>query len=201
MLKNYVALVVLVLSISILFATRREPFVSEYKIASNNTKLESDAAFNMMMDVVMHQRCINCHPNDNVPKQGYDSHPHYFGISRGPENSGFQATACTTCHQSENNEYSGVPGAPHWSLAPSSMGWQGLGRKAVAERMLNEKLNGGKNHEELIRHMTEDELVLWAWEPGVGVNGVPRELPPVSEEDFKNAVKEWFKNGAIIPSK
>ncbi len=64
-----------------------------------------------MMDVVMHPRCINCHPNDNVPKQGDDSHPHYFGISRGPENTGFEATSCTTCHQSENNEYSGVPGA------------------------------------------------------------------------------------------
>lgn len=199
-MKNYIALVVLVLGISMLFATRKEPFVSDYNIPSNPSKLESNAAFNMMMDVVMHPRCINCHPNDNVPKQGDDSHPHYFGISRGAENTGFEATSCATCHQSDNNEYSGVPGAPHWSLAPSSMGWQGLSRKAVAERMLNEKQNGGKNHEELIRHMTEDELVLWAWEPGVGVNGEPRELPPVSKEDFKNAVKEWFKNGAMIPS-
>ena len=177
-----------------------DSLVGEYNMSSNETKSESEAAFNTMMDVVIHPRCINCHPNDNVPKQGDDSHPHYFGIVRGTENTGFQATSCTTCHQSENNVYSGVPGAPHWFLAPASMGWQGLSRTAVAERMLDMKTNGGKNHEELIKHMTEDELVLWAWKPGVDADGIQREPPPVSEDDFKSAVKDWFKNGAIIPS-
>lgn len=199
MTKNYLVLFALAFGISMIFAINGEPFVSEYNLSYNETKSESEAAFNTMMNVVMHPRCINCHPNDNVPKQGDDSHSHYFGIARGTENTGFQATSCTTCHQSENNVYSGVPGAPHWSLAPASMGWQGLSRTAVAERMLDMKTNGGKNHEELIKHMTEDELVLWAWKPGVDADGIQRELPPVSEDNFKSAVKDWFKNGAIIP--
>jgi len=68
------------------------------------------------MDVLTHQRCMNCHPSDNIPKQGEDSHPHYFGMSRGEGNIGFAATNCNTCHQHDNNDFSGVPGAPEWSL-------------------------------------------------------------------------------------
>lgn len=160
---------------------------------------KSNEAFDKMMDVLTHQRCMNCHPNDNIPKQGNDSRPHYFGMSRGENDHGFQATKCATCHQSENNAYSGVPGAPHWGLAPASMGWEGLSRTEIAKRMLNTKTNGGKNHQELVKHMTEDELVLWAWKPGVDANGKQREIPPVSEEDFKTAVELWFSNGAVVP--
>ncbi len=156
--------------------------------------------FDKMMDVLTHQRCMNCHPNDNIPKQGDDRHPHYFGMARGEDDHGFQATKCATCHQSENNAYSGVPGTPHWGLAPASMGWEGFSRTEIAERMLNPEINGGKNHQELVKHMTEDELVLWAWKPGVNVSGSPREKPPVSEADFKAAVEQWFAQGAIIPS-
>jgi hypothetical protein len=166
-----------------------------------NDSQVSNPAFNKMMDVLTHQRCMNCHPNDNIPKQGDDSHPHYFDMARGDDNMGFQATQCATCHQSENNEYSGVPGAPHWSLAPASMGWQGLSRSEIAKRLLDKETNGGKTHEELIEHMTEDELVLWAWKPGVDADGNERTPPPVSKEEFAKAVKEWFKDGARIPSK
>src|SRR5680860_831652 len=159
----------------------------------------SNEAFDKMMDVLTHQRCMNCHPNDNIPKQGDDSHPHYFGMAGGENDHGFQATKCATCHQSENNAYSGVPGAPHWALAPASMAWEGLSRTEIAERVLDTETNGGKNHEELVKHMTEDALVLWAWNPGVNANGNPREKPPVSEEEFKTAVRQWFANGAVIP--
>ena len=171
-----------------------EPIIFQQNGAEPSTK-----AFDVMMDVLTHERCMNCHPNDNIPKQGSDSHPHYFGMERGENDLGFQATKCTTCHQDENNGYSGVPGAPHWSLAPASMGWQGLSRTEIAERMLSEKTNGGRSHSELIEHMTEDKLVLWAWKPGVNAEGKQRELPPVSEENFKIAVKQWFENGAVIP--
>ncbi len=160
----------------------------------------SKEAFDKMMDVLTHQRCMNCHPNDNIPKQGDDRHPHYFGMARGENDHGFQATKCATCHQSENNAYSGVPGALHWALAPASMSWEGLTRTEIAERMLHPKTNGGKNHQELVKHMTEDELVLWAWNPGVDANGKPREKPPISENDFKAAVEQWFVSGAVIPS-
>ncbi|MCH2032853.1 MAG: hypothetical protein MK202_04950 [Tenacibaculum sp.] len=156
--------------------------------------------YTKMMDVLMSPRCVNCHPNDNIPKQGDDAHPHYFGMSRGENNLGYQATKCTTCHQSENNNYSGVPGAPEWSLAPESMKWEGLTRNEIAESMLDPKRNGGRNHEELMHHLTEHELVLWAWEPGVRADGTKRNPPPVPVDEYIKAVKQWFKDGAVIPS-
>lgn len=170
-------------------------------ITAEKDSLQSLKAFTTMMDVITHPRCMNCHPTDNVPKQGDDRHAHYFGIARGEEDFGFEATNCNTCHQSENNLYSGVPGAPHWALAPASMGWQGLSRTKIAERLLNKETNGNKTNDELIKHMTEDELVLWAWEPGVDAQGNPRNPPPVSKEEFKEVVEVWFRQGALIPNK
>ena len=171
--------------------------VSAEKPIANTSSSE---AFDKMMQVLTHKRCVNCHPSDNIPKQGEDSHPHYFGISRGEYNVGYQATNCATCHQSENNNYSGVPGAPEWSLAPDSMKWEGLSRVEIAESMMDPERNGGRTPEETLHHLTEHELVLWAWEPGVDAGGNPREAPPVPKDEYIAAVKEWFENGAIIPS-
>jgi len=162
-------------------------------------KPTSNGAYHKMMDVLMSPRCINCHPNDNIPKQADDSHPHYFGVSRGVNNLGFQATKCTTCHQTENNNYSGVPGAAEWSLAPDKMKWEGLTRNQIARSMLNKENNGNRNLEELEHHLTAHELVLWAWKPGVDAQGIPREPPPVPLEEYKAAVKEWIENGAFVP--
>lgn len=155
--------------------------------------------FNKMMTVLTHQRCINCHPSDNVPKQGEDSHPHYFDMSRGKGNMGFEATNCNTCHQNENNDFSGVPGAPEWSLAPASMKWEGLSRVEIAKSMLDKKRNGGRSHHQVMEHLTEHALVLWAWNPGVNAEGIPREPPPVPKDEYIQVVKEWFENGAVIP--
>ncbi|MEX0273475.1 MAG: hypothetical protein AB3N16_03765 [Flavobacteriaceae bacterium] len=166
---------------------------------SENTSF-SNGNFDKMMDVLTHKRCVNCHPNDHIPKQGEDSHPHYFGMARGEGNMGYEATSCNTCHHSENNPYSGVPGAPEWSLAPHSMRWEGLTRNQIAESMLDPNSNGGRTHEEVMHHLTEHALVLWAWTPGVDSEGNPRELPPVPKEEYITAVKEWFANGARIPS-
>ncbi|WP_209401956.1 hypothetical protein [Pseudozobellia sp. WGM2] len=202
-MKSYALIFIHVLVIGvILILISGAPEVDEYSVLDANVQqTETEEAFDKMMDVLTHQRCMNCHPNDNVPKQGEDRHPHYFDMARGKADKGFQATKCATCHQEENNDYSGAPGAPHWSLAPKSMGWQGLSRTEIARIVLDPETNGGKSNEELVKHMTEDELVLWAWEPGIGVDGNLRELPPVSEEEFKKAVEIWFENGAVIPSK
>ena len=106
---------------------------------------------------------------------------------------------CKTCHQRENNDYSGVPGAPEWSLAPLSMAWEGLSRVEIAQSMMDPSRNGGRNLEQIVEHLTEHELVLWAWEPGVDANGVPREKPPIPKEEYIKAVKEWAESGAYIP--
>lgn len=169
-------------------------------VTTSSTNSASDQAFHKMMDVLTHERCVNCHPNDNIPKQGDDSHPHYFGISRGENNLGYKATNCNTCHHEENNLYSGVPGAPEWSLAPSSMYWEGLTRFEIAESMMDPARNGGRSPEETLHHLTEHALVLWAWNPGVDAEGNPRELPPVPLDEYREAVEKWFEEGHKIPT-
>lgn len=171
--------------------------------AAVERKAESspEEAFDKMMAVLTHKRCLNCHPSDDYPRQGEDSHIHNFGVQRGPDNHGVAALKCESCHQQENNNLSGVPGAPEWSLAPRKMAWQGLSRVEIARSMLNPENNGGRTLEETVRHLTEHELVLWAWEPGVDASGTPREKPPVSKEDYIKAVKEWAAAGAPIPAK
>ena len=156
-------------------------------------------AFHTMMDVLTHKRCVNCHPSNDIPKQGEDSHAHMFGVARGSDNHGTGVLSCNTCHQAENNNYSGVPGAPEWSLAPIEMAWEGLSRAEIARSMMDPAINGGRSHEEIEHHLTEHELVLWAFEPGVNAAGEAREVPPVSKEDYIAAVKEWIEHGAIIP--
>ncbi|WP_430906444.1 hypothetical protein [Maribacter sp. 2-571] len=165
-----------------------------------NLTVTDNEPFDKMMQVLTHERCVNCHPNDGIPKQGADGHPHHFGIAGGPNNTGFEATNCATCHQSENNPYSGVPGAPEWSLAPASMQWEGLSRTEIATSMMDPERNGGRSPEETMHHLTEHELVLWAWKPGVDADGNPRTPPPVPKEEYIAAVKAWFHQGHIIPS-
>lgn len=163
--------------------------------------IASTQSFDVMMKVLMHKRCMNCHPSDDRPRQGEDSHVHNFGVQRGKDNHGLPGLQCQTCHQSENNQFSGVPGAPHWSLAPKTMGWQGLTRVQIATNMLDKEKNGGRSVEDIVKHLTEDALVAWAWNPGVRANGTPREKPPVSRQEFIKAVKTWAENGAKIPTK
>ncbi len=185
----------------VMIASNFDRVVSGYIPITDDSSEISDQPYDKMMAVLTHKRCVNCHPNDNIPKQGEDSHPHYFGMTRGKDNMGYEASKCTTCHQTENNNYSGVPGAPEWSLAPESMKWEGLSRAEIARSMLDPERNGGRTHEEVMHHLTEHALVLWAWEPGVNADGIPREKPPVPKDEYIAAVKEWFENGAVIPEK
>jgi len=158
-----------------------------------------ETPFDKMMAVLTHKRCVNCHPSSDYPRQGEDSHIHNFGVQRGEDNHGMPALRCETCHQHENNNFSGVPGAPEWSLAPRSMAWAGLSRVEIAKSMLDPAKNGGRTLEETVKHLTEHELVLWAWEPGVDASGKPREKPPVPKDEFIEAVKAWAAAGAVIP--
>jgi len=163
--------------------------------------LQTDGAvFEKVMSVITHQRCMNCHPSDDYPRQGDDSHYHRFGIQRGIDNRGLAALQCGSCHQEANNLSSGVPGAPHWSLAPISMGWQGLNKADIARALLDPVKNGGRNLSEIEHHLTEDPLVLWVFDPGVDNEGVERQKPPLSKEEWVKAVKEWINQGAPIPT-
>lgn len=172
-------------------------FTEEFAAPSNESTYETD--FDKMMAVLTHKRCVNCHPAGDRPLQGEDSHIHLFDVQRGKANHGLEATTCNTCHQSENNNFSGVPGAPEWSLAPLSMAWEGLTRTEIAASMLDRSRNGDRSYSEIEHHLTEHALVLWAFDPGLDAEGNPREKPPVSKQDYIEAVHSWFKDGAKIP--
>lgn len=171
---------------------------SESNPESVAIQIEGDP-FTTMMKVLTHKRCVNCHPAGDRPRQGEDSHIHYFGVQRGADDHGVPGLKCKSCHGEENNIYSGVPGAPEWGLAPLKMAWEGLSRVEIAKSMLNPKNNNGRTLEETVKHLTEHELVLWAWEPGVDADGNERELPPIGKEEYIKAVKDWAANGAVIP--
>jgi len=158
-----------------------------------------DPNFHAMMDVLTSPRCVNCHPNDGVPKQTDAGRPHRFNVQGGQSHHGVPGLVCATCHQETNNSDSGVPGAPEWSLAPASMAWEGLDRYAIARSMLNPENNGMRSDEDVRHHLTEHPLVLWAWEPGVDADGERREPPPVPLDEYRAAVNAWFEAGAQIP--
>lgn len=174
-----------------------KPGIKEIPIQTD----QDNSAFERVMSVVTHQRCMNCHPADDFPRQSEDSHIHRFGVRRGPDNHGLAALQCGSCHQEANNLFSGVPGAPHWGLAPKSMGWQGLDKFEIAAAMLDRTRNGNRSLAEIEHHLTEDPLVLWVFEPGVNSEGVEREKPPLSKEEWVSAVKKWIASGAEIPVK
>lgn len=157
------------------------------------TQTEARAAFQTIIEVLKSPRCMNCHPTDDVPRQGEDQHPHLFAVERGPADQGWEVQTCATCHREENNEYTGIPGAPHWGLAPRSMGWLGLPDAEIARRLMDPEENGGRSAEELVHHMSEDALVLWAWQPGEG-----RQPPSVSLDEFRAALQTWLRGGAPI---
>lgn len=168
--------------------------------APNQQETASESPFDKMMQVLTHKRCVNCHPAGDRPHQGEDSHVHRFEVQRGADNHGVPALRCHTCHQDNNNDYAGVPGAPEWSLAPVSMAWEGLTRVEIARSMLDPTKNGGRSLEDIVHHLTEHALVLWAWEPGVDAAGNPREKPPLSKEEYIEAVLAWAEAGAEIPA-
>lgn len=166
----------------------------------NSATTDAEAPFEIMMSVVAHKRCVNCHPAGDRPRQGEDSHIHNFNVQRGEDGHGAAALQCETCHQPQNNLISGVPGAPHWHLAPRSMGWEGLSKVQIAQAMVDPERNGGRSIAEIEKHLTEDLLVLWAFEPGVDAEGTPREKPPVSKQEYIQAVRAWVAGGALIPT-
>lgn len=164
-------------------------------VAHAQAAANSGELFKPIADVLRHPRCMNCHPRDDRPRQGDDRHPHLQNIVRGEDNMGFTNARCTACHRDENNAYSGVPGAPSWHLAPASMGWQGLNDAELCTTLKDQDKNGGKDIAALVKHMEDDKLVLWGWQPG-------GDRKPVStpHADFVKQLKTWEAGGAPCPT-
>lgn len=154
----------------------------------------ADAAFRRVAAVLRHPRCINCHTTVEFPRQGDGGQPHLLGVRRGPDGRGEVGMRCSACHQ-DGNQQNGVPGAPRWGLAPLAMGWEGLGDRELATALTDRARNGGRSPADLLRHMSEDPLVDWAWHPGG-----ERAPVPVDKAAFVADLRVWIDAGAPPPA-
>jgi hypothetical protein len=156
----------------------------------------SATAFEAIVPVLRHPRCMNCHSTGDFPRQGDDSHRHTMQIHRGPDGEGVNAVKCSTCHQDHN--ISGLhmpPGAPDWHLPSPDMPmvWEGLTDHQLCELFKDPRKNGGRTPEQIVEHM-HTPLVLWGWTPGEGRSPVP-----MSQHEFLAKVQVWASKGAACP--
>lgn len=155
------------------------------------------AAFESIIPVLHHPRCMNCHSGGDFPRQGNESHRHTMNVHRGPDGDGIAGVKCSTCHQDHNLSLPHTPpGAPDWHLPSPAMPmiWEGLSDRKLCELLKDPAQNGGRNVDEVMEHM-QSPLVLWGWHPGNG-----RKPVPISHSEFMARVKEWASKGAACPA-
>lgn len=167
-------------------------------ISPAGSEQRSVDAFEAIVPVLHHPRCMNCHMSGDYPRQGDDSHMHIMQVKRGPDGHGAAPVRCSTCHQDHN--LPGVhmpPGAPEWALPPSAhpMVWQGLSDRQLCLLLKNPQQNGYRTVSQIVDHM-HTPLVLWGWHPGDG-----RKAIPMPQAQFEAYVSEWAANGAACPAR
>ena len=144
--------------------------------------------------VIGSPRCQNCHPGGERPTQTDAMNPHQPWVIRGADGFGAPAMRCATCHQAANFESSGVPGHPKWHLAPASMAWQGKSLAQICEQIKDKSRNDNMDLAALVKHMSEDTLVGWAWKPGAN-----RTPAPGTQAQFGSLIRAWAEAGAYCP--
>ena len=154
----------------------------------------SAALFTEAGKVLLHPRCVNCHPAGDRPLQGEDGHPHEPLVMRGNGGIGAPGMRCGTCHQGANFDAGRIPGHPAWHLAPIEMAWEGKTLGQICEQMKDPVRNGGRNLEQIVEHNAEDSLVGWGWNPGAG-----REPAPGTQKLFGELIRAWVETGAVCP--
>jgi hypothetical protein len=154
----------------------------------------SRALFLEASKVLLHPRCVNCHPPDDSPRQGDQGALHDPPVFRGPDDHGVPALECQSCHQDRNAELARIPGAPGWHLAPVEMTWLGRSAGEICAQLKDPARNGGKTLAAIHDHMAHDPLVAWGWAPGDG-----RTPAPGTQERFGALIGAWIEAGAACP--
>lgn len=165
------------------------PFMAALLLAAS---AQADSPlFAPIASVLQHPRCLNCHTVTDFPRQTDARVRHAQRVVRGADGHGAATLHCAACHQDHNVADGAVPGAPHWHLAPLSMGWEGLTATQLCEAIKDPARNGGRQSlDAVIEHMRVDPLVLWAWNPGAG-----RTTPPLAHEVFVEQLEAWAAAG------
>ena len=168
--------------------------VADFAVVTDK-KQRSQALFLEASRVFLHPRCVNCHPNGDIPHQGAQLAFHQPPVTRGPEGRGVVGMECTSCHQEHNLATARVPGAHDWHLAPREMAWVGKTPRQICEQIKDSKRNGGKTLAQIVEHNAHDKaLVAWGWAPGSD-----REPAPGTQEQFGAIVAAWVETGAECP--
>ena len=171
--------------------TLRSP--AEFAAIADPTE-RSRALFVEATRVMFHPRCVNCHPNDDVPKQGDLGINHDPPVVRGKDDHGAPGMECSSCHQDQNLEIARVPGAPKWHLAPKEMAWVGRTPATLCAQLKNPASNGGKTLAQIVDHSAHDPLVAWGWAPGH-----ERVPAPGTQAQFGALMQAWMETGAACP--
>ena len=144
--------------------------------------------------VFQHPRCRNCHSGGDRPRQGDEELPHQPAVRRGADGLGAPGLRCPACHQDANYDAVGMPGLAGWNLAPASMGLRGLPLSGICVQLKDPDKNGSRSIDDLVTHVTNDPLVIWAWAPGKG-----RRPPPGTHGAFAALIRAWAETGAECP--
>jgi len=152
------------------------------------------ALFEEAAKVLTHPRCMNCHPVGDRPFQTDQLQPHQPLVVRGEDGHGAPGMACSTCHGAANFDPAGVPGDPHWALAPASMAWVGKSVGEICAQLTDPARTGGRDLAAILEHVGNDSLVLWGWSPGAG-----RAPVPGTNEAFVALLRAWVDAGAACP--
>ena len=144
--------------------------------------------------VLLHPRCVNCHPAGDSPLQGEDGRLHQPPVQRGADGFGVPGMRCSTCHLEANFDPGRVPGSPKWHVAPKEMAWEGKTLGEICRQIKDPGRNGGLSMEALVKHMAEDTLVGWAWAPGAD-----RQPAPGDQQTFGGLIRAWADTGAACP--
>ena len=189
---------VLALVISAVTVNNQHRDIEAYRqqLGDKKDKQASIAAWNEVYKVLMHPRCMNCHPAGDIPLQGEDSHVHNMLPQRGPDGKGLYSMQCGNCHHNEGVPGENTPpGNPHWKMPPADMKmvFEGKSARELALQMVDPERNGHKSIEDLIEHAS-DTLVKEGWNMGGD-----RALPPLTYKEWKAQWLKWIETGAYAP--
>lgn len=154
-------------------------------------------AFATVHAVLLHPRCVNCHPAGDAPLVGDAGEVHPQLVQRGSDGMGLYAMTCPACHRGENAEGPHMPpGAPRWHMPSrrTPLVFEGRSAADLARQLTDREQNGGLSPQQLLQHVTTDPLVLWGWQPGVGRTPVP-----VPHAEFVAAFRAWVDGGCPVP--
>lgn len=187
-----------------------EPRPAAQKTRGADTELRAPGAFTNIADsaqrsaalfveagkVLLHPRCVNCHPAGDRPIQGDGGVLHEPWVRRGRDGFGAPGLRCSTCHQVANYDAVRMPGHPKWHLAPAEMAWEGRTLAQICEQIKDPARNGGHDLKHIVEHMAHDSLVGWGWTPGAG-----RQPAPGTQAAFGALIKAWADTGAACPAR